>query len=198
MSKAWMKGLMILAVLACSAVLAACAGGGGQSSSEPQVREAYVYESVIATVKAVDLARREVLLVLPDGREFTLVADQRITRLAEIKPGDKVKAEYFISLAAEMREPTPQELATPLEVVVGEVKAAPKAAPAGAALRQIRAVVTVVALDKTNSKVTVQGPRGNQMEIAAADPKVFNSLKLGQKALLTFTEALALSVEKMK
>lgn len=198
MPKAGVIRLMSLAVLACTFILAAYAGAADKQVSEPQVREAYVYESVVATVKAVDLAKREVILVLPEGREFTLVADPRIQRLAEVKPGDKVKAEYFISLAAEMREPTAQELASPLEVVVGEVKAKPKQAPAGAALRQIRAVVTVAVIDKPGNKVTVEGPRGNRLEIAVADPTVYSSIKLGQKVLMTFTEALALSVEKVK
>ena len=45
----------------------------------------------------------------PLGNSVTFIADQRVKRLNEIKVGDLIKADYYVSVAAELRQPTAEE-----------------------------------------------------------------------------------------
>jgi len=42
----------------------------------------------------------------PLGNQITFTVEQRVKRLNKIKVGDDVTADYYISLAAELRQPT--------------------------------------------------------------------------------------------
>src|SRR5690348_3244965 len=75
-----------------------------------------VLVSATATVQAVDVEKRELTLKGPLGNVETLTVDKSVKRLNEIKVGDEVTAKYYISVAAELREPTAAEKDNPLLV----------------------------------------------------------------------------------
>src|SRR5512146_546414 len=58
-----------------------------------------VVMSVRATVEAIDLNTREVSLKGPLGNVVTLVVDEKVKRLNEVKVGDAVTADYYVSFA---------------------------------------------------------------------------------------------------
>jgi Cu/Ag efflux protein CusF len=157
-----------------------------------------VMVSATAKVEALDLEKREITLKGPLGDVTTLTVDESVKRLNEIKPGDEVTAKYYVSVAAELREPTEKEKENPIMVVEGAARAPKDVSPAAGGLRVIRVVATVEGLERPTRKVTLKGPRGNYMTVRARDPKRLEKLHLGDTIVVTFTEALAMSVEKAK
>jgi len=156
--------------------------------------EAAAIEAVF-TVEAVNVEKRLVTLKGPEGNTGEFEVGDQVKRLAEIKVGDKLHAEYKVGAVAELREPTAEEKSAPaLEVHAGE-RGAPEAPPAGAIARAVRVVTTIDALDKASQSVTVKGPEGNTVTVHAEDPTVFDHLAVGQSIVVTFAESLALTVE---
>jgi len=187
----------------CSTLLAAsqlsglCAehptGAGG-----PMGREDAVLLSLTATVKAIDYNTREVTLKGPLGNEVTFTVDKRVKRLNEVKVGDSVTADYYVSVAAEVRPPTPEEEKEPFVMLDAAGKAPPGTSPAAGGLRRFRVVTTIEGLDRPTRTVTVKGPRGNYLTARVADPSRLTQVKIGDHVIVTYTEALAISVEKAK
>ena len=152
--------------------------------------------SVTASVEAIDPANREVTLKGPLGNEVTFVVDRRVKRFNEIKVGDLVQADYYISVVAELRKPTAEEKKNPLVVLGAEGKAPPGASPAAGGLRTFRVVTTIEGLDRPTRTVTVKGPRGNYLTARVADPSRLTQARIGDTVVITYTEALAISLEK--
>ncbi|MCE5199488.1 MAG: hypothetical protein ABFD54_08840 [Armatimonadota bacterium] len=67
--------------------------------------------------------------------------------------------------------------------------------PAVAMSDTVSVTGTIVAIDKTDREVTVQGPQGNAVDIEV-DPSVrnFDQLRVGDKVNMTYYEAVAVSI----
>lgn len=159
-------------------------------------REVGKIVTTTATVTAVDPNKREITLKDSKGNEVTFAVDKSVTRLKEVKVGDKVRAEYYVSIASEIRPPTAEEKDNPLTVLETTAKAPKGTTPARGALRQIRAVVTVENIDRDAETATIKGPRGNTLTVKALDPARLDRVKVGDTVIVTYTEALAVSLEK--
>jgi hypothetical protein len=182
--------------LVLAAVLAVCVASAAAQSAGPLTAEESILVTVTAKVQAIDYEKREVTLKGPLGNIVTFSADKRIQRLNEVKVGDEVTADYYVSLAGELRAPTEAEKQAPLEVL-GETVRAPKGAqPAGGKLRGFKAVTTVEGLDLPTQTVTLKGPMGNSATIRAKDVENLKKLRLGDTIVVTYTEALAISLKK--
>jgi hypothetical protein len=151
---------------------------------------------VTAKVLDIDREKREVTLRGPLGNEITFTVDERVKRLDEIKAGDEVNTDYYASVAAELREPTAEEKATPLTVLQAKGRAPKGTATAGGGLRVFKVVAIVEGLDRPTQSVTLKGPRGNYATVRARDPRNLEKLRLGDTIVVTYTEALAISVDK--
>ena len=184
--------------LTLAATLAVCAASAVAQSSGPALSaEESVLVTVTAKVQAIDYTKREVTLKGPLGNVVTFTADKRIQRLNEVKVGDDVTADYYVSLAGELRPPTEAEKQAPLQVL-GETVRAPKGAQAaGGTLRGFKAVTTVEGLDLPSQTVTLKGPMGNYATIRAKDVDNLKKLRLGDTIVVTYTEALAISLNKI-
>jgi hypothetical protein len=178
--------------------------GGCQSftDSKPDERRPSKEKSIIVTVEAkveaVDLQEQTVTLRNPSGNLVTVKVIRNAKRLSEIKIGDTVKAEYWTYILSEFREPTPEEKKDPL--VVYEVSdIAPDDKPPGAIEATIvRAVVTVEFINRADKLVTIKGPRGRYVTLPVKDESLLEDLKVGEIGVVTYAEALALSIEKVK
>ena len=167
-----------------------------QPGEKPLAKEKWIRVELEAVVEAIDQETRKITLKGPRGNPATLTASEQIKRFDEIKVGDVVSAEYLTFLRAEFREPTAEEKAVPL-VVLAEAGRAPKEVdPAGAVGAVVKAVVKVVAIDRTGRKATIQGPRGDFMIVPVMDNAVLNNLELGEVVIMTYAEAVALSLTK--
>ena len=153
--------------------------------------------SVTATVAAIDMNTRELTIVNLEGQAITFLVDEEVQRLDEFKRGDKIKVDYYVSLASEIREPTAEEKENPLVMIAGAGKASDDTAPAAAGLRQFKAVVTIVGIDRSAEMVTLQGPRGNYLITRVLHPSRLEKVKVGDTVIVTYTEAMAVSLEKV-
>ena len=194
-----MKNLFITKLF--GVVLLACSVAA-QAQDKPAIHnmtaEDEVLISATATVKALDLEKRELTLKDPLGNETTVTVDKAVKRLDEVKVGDEVTAKYYVSIAAELREPTAEEKEKPIMISEGVAKAPKGTSPAAGGLRVIRVLATVEGLERPTRVVTLKGPRGNYLSVRARDVKRLEKLHLGDTIVVTFTEALAVSVEKAK
>jgi hypothetical protein len=162
-----------------------------------EAKERAMTVNATAVVTAIDHAKRIVTIKGPEGNEVTFVAGEAVKRLNEVQKGDEIKVRYAISFKVERREATDAEKLAPLSVVGTLERGDKTAAPAGAQARAIKAVTKIMALDAVNNSITVQGPLGGLLTAPVRDPKVLTTLKIGETLVLTYTEAVALSLEKV-
>ena len=181
------------------AVLAITAPGLQSWTVKAQVptREDAVLVTITATIESLNHETREATLKGPLGNMVTFVVDPRVKRLNEFKVGDRVRADYFVSIAYELREPTDAEKKEPLVYLGAGGKAASDTPPAAGVAAQIRAVCTVEGLDRPSETVTLKGPRGRYATVQVNDPENLTKLRIGQSVIVTYTEALAVSLEKV-
>ena len=147
-----------------------------------------------ARVKALDQQTRQVTLARADGSEVTLYADDTVRNLPQVQVGDEVTASYYESLAYEVKKPG---TATPGASVAEEAaRAKVGEKPAGAGARVTTIVTTITGIDKAAGTVTLQGPTGKATTIKARDPRNLDRVAVGDLVEITYTEAVAVSVEK--
>jgi hypothetical protein len=62
--------------------------------------------------------------------------------------------------------------------------------------RQITVTATITAIDTKARTVTVKGPQGNLETVKVRDPKNLAGVKVGDLVELTYTQALAIALDK--
>lgn len=158
------------------------------------VEEAAV--TATATVLKVDLKKRLVTLKGPDGQPFTITVGEAAKNLPQVKKGDLVTVTYFESIAYDVRRPGDAEpgVATASEISTAK----PGQKPGGVVAEVLRVTATITAIDKKTPSVTLQVPGGVARTIKVRDPSKLEKVKVGDLVELTYSEALAVSVEKPK
>ena len=169
-------------------------------SQEKNVRpakERYHLESRKGTVTAINKETREVTLMGPKGDLVTIKASDAVKRFDQISVGDIINFEYWEHIIAEFREPTAEEIAQPY-MVVDRGGITPEGVDPGAVIGQlVKAVVTIEVLNRPNMLATVKGPRGNYLTIEMEDKELIKELHIGQVVILSYSEAIAVSLEKV-
>jgi hypothetical protein len=175
-----------------------CFNAFGQEYAERRApRERWDHVKTQAQVKGVDLEKRELTLMSSTGGLVTVKVDKSVARLDEVEVGDMIAAEFWTYIKAEFRDPTPVEKETPL-VVVAEAGKAPEGIPPGAAVGAVvKGVVTIEIINRPAMEVTVRGPRGKYVAIEVSDQELIQELNVGEVVILTYGEAMALSLEKV-
>jgi len=155
---------------------------------------------VTAQGKVTDINKetRDVTLMGSQGELVTITASDAVKRFDEISIGDTVTFDYYTYMKAEFRQPTEEELNEPLVVLVEGGKAPEGMDPAAIVGAQVKAVVTIEILNRPSMLATVKGPRGNYTSIPMEDEELMAQLHIGQVVILTYTEAMAVSLEKVK
>lgn len=171
-------------------ILASCAGGG----ETIRARGAAVTVKMNVSVVAVDVEARKITLSSPSGEGVFQVGPE-VKRLAEIKPGDKIVAEYKVAVVSELREPTEEERKSPVVLSRGADRAPSDQPPGGAFARALRMVAVIQSLDATAQTFEVRGPLAGVVRVHVDDPALFASLKQGQSIVVTFLETMLVSVE---
>ena len=150
---------------------------------------------VEATVQAIDLPKRVVTLKGSKGDIFDLKVGEEAKNLPQVKVGDLVTVQYYESLAFQV---TKAGQASVESAGSGVVRAKPGEKPGGVAANQVTVTASIEAIDAKNKYVTLKGPEGKTMEVKVQDPKNLKNVKVGDQVVLTYTEALAVSVEPAK
>lgn len=160
-------------------------------------KEKWSLERMQGTITAIDKDTREVTILGAEGTMETFIAGDAIKRFDEIKVGDIISFEFYNYILAEFRQPTEEELETPLVVVAEGGKAPEDMDPAAVLGAVVKAVVTVEVINIPEMLVTVKGPRGNYVTISVEDAALMEALQVGEVVVLTYAEAVALSLDKV-
>jgi Cu/Ag efflux protein CusF len=155
-------------------------------------------QKATATVEAVNQDTREITIKNEDGEVTTLTAGPQVQNFAQIKPGDRIEAEYYESIAINVRG-AKDAAAISNSVEQAAARTAPLGdKPAGVGARQVTLVANVEKIDANNQLVTLRGKSGNTRTIKVRDPKNLQNLKVGDQVIATYTEALAVTVKPVK
>jgi Cu/Ag efflux protein CusF len=172
-----------VAVVACGLSVAAAQLPKGSAVSS---------QRVTATVTEIDAKSRVVTLKTADGVDYTFVVDPAVKNLAQVKTGDTVVATYTEALAYEVKKGGTASVSG----TVGATGAKQGAAPAGAVKRNVTVTVAITAIDPSVPSVTFTGPQGNSRTVKIKDPSKLKGVSVGDTVEISYTEALALKIEK--
>jgi hypothetical protein len=78
----------------------------------------------------------------------------------------------------------------------GAARAGAGEKPAGAGVRVTTIVATITGIDKAAGTVTLQGPAGKAITIKARDPRNLDRVAVNDLVEITYSEAVAITVEK--
>jgi len=193
-----LKSRIALAVIAAAFATTAFAqkpeaAGGTVVASEPGKAAIVRAAEISAQVVAIDKVTRTVTLKGPQGKVVDIVAGDEVKNFDQIKLGDLVVARYAQSLTLELRK-TKVKAGEPT-VTEGAARAKPGERPAVAGAREVTAIADVIGVDAKKSTITLKGPRGNVVTLDVKNPDQFKVVKKGDQVEVTYTEALAMSVE---
>lgn len=166
--------------------------GGTVVASEPGKAVITETVKVTAQITAIDKATRKVELKGPEGKTVSLVAGEQVRNFDQLKVGDMVAIQYVEALTLELRKSGPSK--APKEEMAA-VRAKPGERPAGAVGRQVTATADVVGVDEKKGTISLKGPEGRVVDLKVRNPDQFKVVKVGDKVDVTYTEALAISVE---
>jgi len=149
---------------------------------------------VSATVESIDHDTRVATLRLADGRRVTVKASEQVRNLAQVNVGDQVNATYFESVVIQVRRPGD---ATPgVAAGVVSARAAEGEMPGAAEVDTITLTTTVVEIDRGTQTVTLENRDGTRQTVNVRNPAQFDHVAIGDLVEITFTEAVAISVER--
>lgn len=182
--------MKMLPVLVASLVgsLAGCA-------TTPKPLEITDVRETAATVTQLDLATRLVTLRDAGDREFTVKVGDDVRNLPQVKVGDKVVARYYESIGASLRKAGDPTAPT---IELADAVAEPGQRPGALAGERLTLPVTIISVDTATHVVTFYGPDKRVRTFAVQTPEgraFIRKLKQGDEVVVTFTEALAISVQ---
>ena len=188
-----MKRFVVLA-LTVLVGLSVAAGAMAKGAKKPTIKKENV-ATVTAEILAIDLNARVVTLRGPKGNVFDLKVGEEAKNLPQLKVGDLVTAKFYESIVVEVRKPgEPGGVSASGAVATAE----PGAKPGGAVASQVTVTTTLEAIDPKKTYVILKGPEGNSVRVKVREPKNLKNVKVGDQVIITYTEALAISVEAAK
>jgi hypothetical protein len=168
-------------------------GTGAVISSKPGKVAAMSTVELSAQVISINKATRTLTLKGERGNVVEIVAGDEVRNFDQIGVGDSVVARYLEALTLELKK---TKVAAGEPTVSEELgRAKPGERPAVAGQRTITAITDVVAVDPAASTISLKGPQGNVVTLDVQNPDQFKVVKVGDQVEVTYTEALALSVE---
>ena len=70
--------------------------------------------------------------------------------------------------------------------------------PGGVLATEKTVVATIEAIDKKAKTATLKGEDGKSVTVTPRDPKNLDKVKVGDRLVITYTEAIAVKVEKVE
>jgi len=149
---------------------------------------------VTAQVEAINHETREVTLLGPEGKSVSFVASEDARNLKQVEVGDIVVAEYVQTMSIEVfandgYEPNAGNLVVAGRSEEGEM-------PALTAIDATVVTATLEEINLENNTFKLKGPTGVIQEYEAMDPENLTKVLIGDLVVITYTEAVAISVEK--
>jgi Cu/Ag efflux protein CusF len=163
------------------------------SAAEPKGEAVVASLTVTATVTKIDQKTREVTLKTDDGQEYSFVAGDAVQNLAQVKKGDVVTATYAEAVAYEVKK---GGSAAPVAATFAGAAAAPGKKPAGAIGGEVTLTVVITKIDTKVPSVTVKAADGETRTFKVKHPEKLQGVKVGDTVEISYSEALAIKVEK--
>lgn len=181
--------LTLLALL----VLATTAPASARAAQKPLGAAATA--TVTATIQVIDSTNRMVTLKFDDGTVDTVWAGPEVKRFNDLKVGDKVTFRYHESAVVQLHKAGDTAPASSASQAITR-SAGPK--PGGTMAQQVKATVTVEAIDHALPSITVKTEDGRRVTYHVEDKKNLEGVKTGDRIEITYTRALMISVEGAK
>jgi len=190
-----LSGFFALVVMTCSLALHAA---DGDTVRQPGTVIAESKTEDQAVVRDINREKRTLTLAMPNGALKTFVVDEQVKRFATILPGDIVRTTYSDSITVALRK-------TKIEP---GVKVEESLSPdldnglAGKSLRQVTTTATIEAIASDFRSVSLRGPDGKLDNVDVRNPANLDKLrsgevKVGDQVDITYTQAVAVSLEKV-
>jgi len=174
------------------AIAAALAVAASAASAQPKAGVVVVEQAeAVVTVTKVDMEKRMVTFRNPQGALGTIQVPKEAQNLDQVKPGARFKLKYVEAAAVSLKRG-----GAPTAQVSEEVKLAPKGGTPGGVVVQTAEVSGVIdAIDYKTRQMAVRGPKGNTLSFKVTDDvKDLESVAVGDRIVVTFTQALALEM----
>jgi hypothetical protein len=168
-------------------------GTGAVISSKPGKFAAMSTVELSAQVISINKATRTLTLKGERGNIVEIVAGDEVRNFDQIKVSDAVVARYLEALTLELKKTRVTAGEPTVSEELGRAKAGER--PAVAGTRTITGIADVVAVDPAASTISLKGPQGNVVVLDVKNPDQFKVVKVGDQVEVTYTEAVALSVE---
>lgn len=191
---ALVAGLFILSIAAGG--WAAEPAGKSPAQAEPPSWKTSSLVEETATVEAIDQSTRMVTLKGSKGDSFTFKAGEEVRNLAQVKVGDEVKFGYYESLAVRVLKEGEAFPPSGESSAMTRAKAGEK--PAGAVGTETTVNATITAIDKKAKTATLKGENGKSVTVTPRVPENLDKVKVGDRLVITYTEAVAVKVEKVE
>ena len=146
------------------------------------------------TIEAIDHASRIVTLKDKDGFTEDVLCGPEVQRFDALKVGDRVTFRYHESIVSAIQRPG----SAPKAPVTGSVTRTPGAKPGGTVAQQMTTTVTIEAIDAAVPSITVKTANGRRSSFRIENKKNLEGYKAGDTVEVTYTQALAISVESPK
>jgi hypothetical protein len=182
-------------VVACALPAAVHAEDKAVVTSSPGQASIAQKRRLVATVEAVDAAKREITLKGPKGKVVPLSVAPDVKNLEQVKVGDQLVVTYVEALSLTLKK-NGKELRAATHKTDG-VRAAEGAKPGGAVAEHVRVTADVTAVNRKTHMVTLKGPK-QEVDLYVGDPAQLKLIKVGDQIEAEYTQALAIAVEPAK
>jgi hypothetical protein len=145
----------------------------------------------VATVTAVDATRRKVTLTTPDGRSGTFKADKKID-MSGFKVGEQIGVQATDAVAIRFRKDgTPAQNPAAVALTAAATDGQSGVVFEGEAI-EIQA--TIVAIDPTKRRVTLQLPDGTAKSVKAPKDADLTQISVGEKVIVDFADSVVIAI----
>jgi hypothetical protein len=190
----WVLSVLILGFALNPAMpLARAEATASASAGDAESLRAATVLTIHGTVAAVDKAEKLVTVQVPSGEKYTLKVENPVN-LDAASVGTGVVVRYYEAVT--VRKKKAGESLPALSVSGGVVTAKAGGVPGAVAEEHLKAVVSVVQVDKANGTVTIKGADGSVETAKANNPKVLSHLKAGDDLVITASRGTAIALDK--
>jgi hypothetical protein len=178
------------AFLAASSLALVAAPAAAQMKVLPGERH-----TMSATVEAVEQSTRVVTLRDAKGTLHEVHVAKDVAKFPEIKVGDTLNVTYYDNITIRKKEPGEPDAKNTLQEGVtpgGGVK------PVGTVATQQIITATISEIDMKVPSITFKGPKNWTYSTKVQDKKALESVKVGDKVDITWTEAMLVNVAAPK
>jgi Cu/Ag efflux protein CusF len=173
----------------------ACQSPQGSTGRLPSGTLAEDEVTETAIVEKIDLKTRRVTLSLPDGRERTIVVPEEVRNLPQVQRGDQVQARYYRSVAFEVKPAGSGEPG--VSVATDEKHTEMGQLPAAIASETTTVTATITGIDMQAGTVTLTDSEGERETVKVRNPDDLERVKQGDLVDISYTQAVAISVERL-